>query len=130
MILIRMTDFTSIELVLMLYGGFGGWLGISFAVYLNHIRHERASPTTILGVFALGWSLLMSTLLLSAPLPEQWLYALLFVTYTFVILAEIVLTAADARPKLLRDLHHWAFEKPHFVNMNRVCDDTDANMKD
>lgn len=107
--------------LILLYGGLGGWLGMFLAVYLYLIRPEPAHPSTVLGVFTLGFAMLMATVLISDAFllsRAEW-FGVLFVTYTLMVLSEVGLFAEEMYPDMTSNIYDFLFRPPHFARPER-----------
>ena len=78
------------ELVVYLYGAFGGWLGIAAAYYLQRIQDPPADWQTVLAFFAAGSSLLLLSVSLLLVVDSDTLLAIRVIAYTIFMLAELV----------------------------------------
>lgn len=111
---------TLAEQLLIAYGGLGGWLGIAFAVYLHRVRPVQYNPASVLAIFALGFSMLTTTVMLADFYATQVaMFTLVFVAYTLMILAELALFGHDAQLRFVRDVREWLAE-PRFVHEERI----------
>lgn len=119
------------ETIVSLWGGFGGWLGIAYAVYLHRMRSPyETNAAHILGVFAMGFTMLLSSVLIVGQFPG-WVSLLgVAVAYTMLIVAETALFGQDAAEAIVADLKQWGLDKPYFVRKEKaeaVTDQSDAN---
>ena len=81
---------TPVELIVYLYGAFGGWLGIVAAYYLQRIQDPPADWQIVIAFFAAGSALLLLSVSLLLVVDTDTLLAIRVLAYTVFMIAELV----------------------------------------